>query len=115
MFGFSGTSKELRSFSSNSRVARVNFRLQDLSESRQKAQWKRLIHAVMLDYIQLEPERDNSEDNQNDITKMIKAQFQMIVGNASELSHQQLRYVPLSCKFLTGRFNNRLYGHGVNG
>ena len=115
MFGSSGTSKEPRSSSSDSRVARVNFRLQDLSESRQRAQWKRLIHAETLDYIQLGPERDNSEDDQSDITKMIKGRFQTIVGNASELSHEQLRCVPLSCKFLTGRFNNGLYGHGANG
>ena len=69
----------------------------------------------MLNYIQLESERDDSENDQSDITKMIKIQFQMIIGNDSELFHEQLRSVPISCVFLIGKFNNALYGHGNNG
>ena len=63
--------RESRSSSSDTRLGRVNFRLRDLSGPRQKAQWKRLIHAVTLDYIQHGPESGDLEDDQRDIMKII--------------------------------------------
>ena len=68
----------------------------------------------MLNYIQLESERNDLENDQSDITKMIKTQFQMIIENGSELFHEQLWSIPISCVFLIDRFNNALYGYGDN-
>jgi hypothetical protein len=117
VFGSSSslTRRESRSSSSDTRLGRVNFRLRDMSGPRQKAQWKRLIHAVTLDYIQHGPESGDLEDDQRDILKIIQARFQIIVGETSELTPEQLRSVRFFYVFLTGRYSNGLYGHGDNG